>query len=87
MRFSFARITLAAMFAVLLLIAIATTFLVHFSLEQERLASQRVPSYAGKLLARQIEAIRSTDGTLIGYVLVTRQFKEISPAVWLFVLI
>lgn len=59
MQFSFARITLAAMFAVLLLVAIATAFLVHFSQEQERLASQRVPSYAGKLLARQIEAITS----------------------------
>lgn len=59
MRFSFARITLAAMFAVLLLIAIETAFLVHFSQEQERLASQPVPSYAGKLLARQIEAIAS----------------------------
>ena len=59
MQFSFARITLAAMFAVLLLVAIATAFLVHFSQEQERLASQRVPSYAGKLLARQIEAIAS----------------------------
>ena len=57
MQFSFARITLAAMFAVLLLVASAAAFLVHLSQEQDRIASQRVPTYAGKLLARQIEAM------------------------------
>ena len=57
MQYSFARIFLAALFAVLTLVAIATAFLFHFTQEHERQSSQRVPPYAGKLLARQIAAI------------------------------
>lgn len=59
MQFSFARITLAAMLAVLVLVASASAFLVYLSQTQERHTSQRAPNYAGKLLAGQIEAITS----------------------------
>ena len=57
MQFSIARITIGALLAVLALVLGATAYLFYFSQDHERLSQQRVPAYAGKLLAQQMEAI------------------------------
>ena len=57
MQFSIARITIGAWLAVLALVLGATAYLFYFSQDHERLSQQRVPAYAGKLLAQQMEAI------------------------------
>jgi diguanylate cyclase (GGDEF)-like protein len=57
MQHSLARITFAALLAVLALVIIAASLLYQLTQEHERLVSQRTPAYAGQLLAGQISTI------------------------------
>ena len=57
MQHSLARITFAALLAVLALVLIAVSFLYRVTQDHERFVSQRAPAYAGQLLAGQIGAI------------------------------
>lgn len=57
MQHSLARITFAALLAVLALVVIAASLLYRVTQDHERFVSQRAPAYAGQLLAGQISTI------------------------------